>query len=48
MIYDITQPLFECEVFPGDPKPEKKEVLRIERGDVCNLSVTTLFLDIAY
>ncbi|MGN0584025.1 MAG: cyclase family protein [Ruminococcus sp.] len=38
MIYDITQPLFECEVFPGDPKPEKKTLLRIENGDICNLT----------
>lgn len=38
MIYDITQPLFECKVFPGDPHPEKTEVLRIANGDICNLS----------
>lgn len=38
MIYDITQPLFECTVFPGDPRPEKKAVLRIENGDICNLT----------
>lgn len=38
MIYDITQPLFECAVFPGDPRPEKKAVLRIENGDICNLT----------
>lgn len=42
MIYDITQPLFECEVFPGDPRPEKKEVLRIERGDICNLTAFSM------
>ena len=42
MIYDITQPLFECEVFPGDSKPEKKEVLRISRGDVCNLTAFSM------
>lgn len=42
MIYDITQPLFECEVFPGDPRPEKKEVLRIEKGDVCNLTAFSM------
>lgn len=42
MIYDITQPLFECEVFPGDPKPEKQEVLRIEKGDICNLTAISL------
>lgn len=38
MIYDITQPLFECQVFPGDSKPVKKSVLKIENGDVCNLT----------
>lgn len=42
MIYDITQPLFECEVFPGDPKPEKKVVLRIENGDICNLTAFSM------
>lgn len=38
MIYDITQPLFECSVFPGDPQPEKKVILRIDNGDICNLT----------
>lgn len=38
MIYDITQPLFECEVFPGDSKPEKQILQRIDNGDVCNLT----------
>lgn len=38
MIYDITQPLFECEVFPGDPKPEKKAVRRMENGDLYNMT----------
>ena len=42
MIYDITQPLFECVVFPGDPRPEKTEVLRIERGDICNLTAFSM------
>ncbi len=42
MIYDITQPLFECVVFPGDPVPEKKAVLRIENGDICNLTAISL------
>ena len=42
MIYDITQPLFECEVFPGDPRPEKKVVLRIENGDACNLTAFSM------
>lgn len=38
MIYDITQPLFECEVFPGDSKPEKKAVRRMENGDLYNMT----------
>lgn len=42
MIYDITQPLFECEVFPGDPKPERKIMLRIESGDICNLTAFSM------
>lgn len=42
MIYDITQPLFECEVFPGDPHPERKAVLRIENGDICNLTAFSM------
>ena len=42
MIYDISQPLYECEVFPGDPKPEKTELLRISKGAVCNLTAISL------
>lgn len=42
MIYDITQPLFECEVFPGDSKPEKKILQRIENGDTCNLTAFSM------
>lgn len=37
-IYDITQPLFECAVYPGDPKPEKRVLQRISEGGVCNLT----------
>lgn len=36
--YDITQPLFSCQVFPGDPRPEKEQVMHIADGDVCNLT----------
>lgn len=38
MIYDITQPLFECKVFPGDPKPEKFTVSSMEKGELYNLT----------
>ena len=38
MIYDITQPLFECAVYPGDSRPEKQVLQRIDNGDICNLT----------
>ena len=38
MIYDITQPLFECAVYPGDSQPEKQVLQRIDNGDICNLT----------
>lgn len=37
-IYDISQEVYSCVVFPGDPHPEKTVVLRIEDGALCNLS----------
>ena len=42
MIYDISQPLFECEVFPGNPRPEKRELVRISRGANYNLTAISL------
>lgn len=42
MIYDITQPLFECVVFPGDPKPEKIPLRRMEEGSEYNLTAMSL------
>ena len=42
MIYDISQPLFESVVFPGDPSPEKITLMRIEDGDFCNLTKISL------
>ncbi|MBP5491472.1 MAG: cyclase family protein [Clostridiales bacterium] len=37
-IYDITQELFSCAVYPGDPSPVKEVKLRIDDGAVCNLT----------
>lgn len=42
MIYDISQPLFECEVYPGDDRPEKKAIRRIENGDICNVTALSM------
>lgn len=38
MIYDISQEVFSCNVFPGDPSPEAERMLSIQKGDVCNLT----------
>jgi arylformamidase len=40
-LIDITQPLFECKVFPGDPAPRYTRVLQIPQ-DVCNLTEMAL------
>ena len=37
-IYDITQEVFGCEVYPGDTSPAMEAKLRLREGDVCNLS----------
>ena len=37
-IYDISQEVFGCAVYPGDPKPEKEIMLKISDGAVYNLS----------
>ena len=42
MIYDISQPLLECRVYPGDSRPEKRTVLSLDRGDLCNLTDLSL------
>lgn len=42
MIYDISQPLFECAVYPGDPKPERRVVCSMEQGDLYNLTALSL------
>lgn len=42
MIYDISQPIFECEVYPGDPKPQKTEILRISNGALYNLTAFSI------
>ena len=37
-IYDISQEVLTCQVYPGDPKPIKNTIASIENGDVCNLT----------
>lgn len=37
-IYDISQEVFSCKVFPGDPQPQFISDMKISDGEVCNLS----------
>ena len=37
-IYDISQEVFNCKVYPGDPKPEKTILSSMEKGDLYNLT----------
>ena len=38
MIYDISQEVFSCAVYPGDPRPEKQLVYSTGEGDLYNLT----------
>ncbi|SEQ32929.1 arylformamidase [Lachnospiraceae bacterium NE2001] len=37
-IYDISQEVFGCNVFPGDPQPERIVQMKISDGEICNLT----------
>lgn len=37
-IYDISQEIFGCRVFPGDPMPKKTVLSSMEKGDLYNLT----------
>lgn len=37
-IYDISQEVFSCRVYPGDPAPERKMLQQMEKGDLYNLT----------
>ncbi len=37
-IYDISQEVFSCQVYPDDPTPEKKMIKSIKNGDTYNLT----------
>lgn len=41
-IYDISQEVFTCEVYPGDPKPERQVLSSITGGDICNLTAISM------
>lgn len=37
-LYDISQEVFGCKVFPGDPSPDREIMMRIKDGEICNLT----------
>ncbi len=42
IIYDISQEVFSCQVYPGDPSPEKKTLSSTEDGDLYNLTAFSM------
>lgn len=42
MIIDISQEVFSCKVFPGDPAPTAERMLSIDKGDICNLTAFSM------
>ena len=41
-IYDISQELFSCAVFPGDPTPVREKLSSMEQGALYNLTALSL------
>lgn len=41
-IYDISQEIFTCAVFPGDPAPKKETLYEISKGNLCNLTAFSM------
>ncbi len=41
-IYDISQEVFSCTVFPGDPQPKREVMLQIATGSICNLTALSM------
>ena len=41
-IYDISQEVFSCQVYPGDPAPDKKMLSIMENGDLYNLTAFSM------
>ena len=42
-IYDISQEVFGCAVYPGDPSPERQVMLSISEGKMCNLTAFNMY-----
>jgi len=41
-LYDISQEIFSCKVYPGDPAPQKQILCATENGDLYNLTAFSM------
>ena len=41
-IFDISQEVFGCRIYPGDPKPEQQILCSMEQGEVYNLTAFSM------
>ena len=41
-IYDISQEVFSCQIYPGDPAPRKEMLSLMEKGDLYNLTTFSM------
>ena len=41
-IHDISHEIFNCQIYPGDPIPEKKTLCSMENGDLYNLTAFSM------
>ena len=41
-LYDISQEVFTCAVYPGDPAPAREVLASLDAGDVCNLTAFSM------
>ena len=42
MVFDISQEVFSCRVYPGHQHPSKEQLCSLEQGDVCNLTAFSM------
>lgn len=42
MIFDISQEVFSCAVYPGDPAPKAEKLQALSNGDPCNLTAFSM------
>ena len=41
-LFDISQEVLSCLVYPGDPKPEARQICATEKGDLYNLTAFSM------